>query len=101
MEIKNIFKPRSTLSEQEINSGLRWFTWEGAASMGFFSITTSGILVAFALALGADNFQIGVLAAIPFIMQTMQIPSIWWSDNPISVAIARARSATRRWWPAV
>ncbi|MFB0557440.1 MAG: MFS transporter [Dehalococcoidia bacterium] len=52
-------------------------TWEGTVSMGFSSITTSGILVAFALALGADNFQIGVLAAIPFIMQLLQIPGIW------------------------
>ncbi len=45
--------------------------------MGFSSITTSGILVAFALALGANNFQIGVLAAVPFIMQLLQIPGIW------------------------
>ena len=45
--------------------------------MGFNSITTSGILVAFALALGANNFQIGILAAIPFIMQILQMPSIW------------------------
>jgi MFS family permease len=72
-----IFKPRPTLSEQEVDSGLRWLTWEGAVSLGFNSITTSGILVAFALALGADNFQIGVLAAIPFIMQLVQIPGIW------------------------
>jgi MFS family permease len=46
------------------------------ASNGFTSITTSGILAAFALALGANNFQIGVLAAIPFIMQPLQIPVI-------------------------
>ena len=44
--------------------------------MGFHSITTSGILAAFALALGANNFQIGILAAIPFIMQLLQIPAI-------------------------
>ena len=45
--------------------------------MGFFSITTSGFLTAFALALGANNLQIGILAALPFIMQTLQLPSIW------------------------
>jgi len=51
-------------------------TGEGMASMGFASITTSGFLAAFALALGATNLQIGILAAIPFIMQPLQIPAI-------------------------
>ncbi len=46
------------------------------ASLGLTSITTSGLLAAFALALGADTFQIGILAAIPFIMQPLQIPAI-------------------------
>ena len=76
MKISGIFKPRPTLSEQETASGLRMMTWEGIASMGFSSITTSGFLAAFALALGANNFQIGILAAIPFIMQPVQIPVI-------------------------
>jgi len=70
-------KPRPTISEQDIESGLRWFTFEGMAALGFFSITTSGFLAAFALALGANNLQIGILAALPFIMQTLQLPAIW------------------------
>ena len=69
-------RPKATLTERELQSGLRWVTIEGAVSMGFFSITTSGILVAYALALGAENFHIGILAAIPFIMQIVQIPAI-------------------------
>jgi len=63
MNILKILRPRPTLTEREVNTGLRWFICEGTASMGFLSITTRGILVAFALALGADNFHIGVLAA--------------------------------------
>ncbi len=51
-------------------------TYEGMFSIGFSSITTSGILAAFALALGANNMQIGILAAIPFIVQPLQIPAI-------------------------
>ena len=72
----NIFRPKPVLSEQETARGLRMMAVEGMASLGFTSITTSGILAAFALALGANNFQIGVLAAIPFIMQLIQIPTI-------------------------
>lgn len=44
--------------------------------MGFTSIIGSGFLAAFALALGADNFQIGLLASIPFITQLLQVPAI-------------------------
>ncbi len=68
--------PKPTISDQDLNKGLRWLTLEGAFSLGFNSITTSGILAAFALALGANNLQIGILAAIPFIMQLLQIPAI-------------------------
>jgi MFS family permease len=34
------------------------------------------LLAAFALALGANNFQIGILAAVPFITQPLQVPAI-------------------------
>jgi len=44
--------------------------------MGFFSITTSGFLAAYALLLGCNNFQIGILAAIPFLTQPIQILAI-------------------------
>jgi len=71
MSIKEAFRPKPTLSDQELDRGLRMVTWEGMASLGFFSITTSGFLAAFALALGANNFQIGIIAAIPFITQPL------------------------------
>jgi MFS family permease len=69
-------KPKPTISEGEVARGLRYLTLEGMASLGFFSITTSGFLAAFALALGANNLQIGVLAALPFLTQPLQLPAI-------------------------
>ena len=77
MGLFNILKPKPTISEKDLSSGLRWLALEGGFSMGFFSITTSGFLTAFALVLGASNLQIGILAALPFAMQVVQIPSIW------------------------
>jgi hypothetical protein len=71
------FKPKPTLSDQDVRYGLRMMVWEGIASLAMFSVTTSGLLAGFALALGANNLQIGILAAIPFIMQLLQIPAIW------------------------
>jgi MFS family permease len=69
--------PKPTISEKDLSGGLRWLALEGGFSMGFFSITTSGFLAAYALALGASNLQIGILVAIPFAMQIVQLPSIW------------------------
>jgi len=76
LKITHLFRPKPTISDDEVKRGLRYMTLEGMASLGFFSITTSGFLAAFALALGANNLQIGILAAIPFITQPLQIPAI-------------------------
>jgi len=51
------------------------------ASSGFSSLTTSTFLVAFALALGADNLQIGVLASLPFLTDLLQIPAVWFIER--------------------
>jgi MFS family permease/enamine deaminase RidA (YjgF/YER057c/UK114 family) len=71
-------------------------TWEGAVSLGLFSITTSGFLVAFALALGANNYHIGILAAIPFLMQIVQIPAI----GLVERIRRRKQIAVLSWFPA-
>jgi MFS family permease len=76
MGFRERLSPKPTISDQDVASGLRWLTWEGMAAMGFFSITTSGFLVAYALLLGCNNFQIGILAAIPFLTQPIQILAI-------------------------
>lgn len=76
MNLFRIFRPKPTLTDDEVAHGLRMMTFEGVASMAMFSVTTSGILAGFALALGANNLQIGFLASLPFITQLIQIPSI-------------------------
>jgi MFS family permease len=76
VKLIQLFKPRPTITDQEVASGLHWLVLEGMASQGFLSITTSGFLAAFALALGANNLQIGILAAVPFLTQPLQIPAI-------------------------
>ncbi|MBT9159370.1 MAG: hypothetical protein DDT27_00493 [Dehalococcoidia bacterium] len=101
--IRLLFNPKPTISEQDIASGLRWLTWEGAVSLGFNSITTSGFLAAFALALGANNLQIGILAAIPFLMQIVQIPAIWIVERfrrRKQIAVLSWLPAQLLWFPA-
>jgi MFS family permease len=96
MSLFRFLKPKPTISEQDVNKGLRWLTLEGTASLGFSSITTSGFLAAFALALGANNFQIGILAAIPFLMQIIQIPAI----GLVERIRRRKQIAVLSWFPA-
>lgn len=76
MNLPLFLQPRPALTERDVAQGLRMITWEGVASHGLGSITASGFLAAFALALGASTFQVGVLAALPFVSQLFQVPAI-------------------------
>lgn len=77
MKWQQIFNAKVTLSRQEVTRGLRALTWETVASTGFSTLTSSTFLVAFAVALGAGNLQIGILASLPFITDIVQIPAVW------------------------
>jgi len=57
MNLFRFLKPRPTISDGELTTGLRWLTLEGTFSLGFNSINTSRFLAAFALALGNANFK--------------------------------------------
>ncbi len=66
--------------QRDLVRELAWASISGAFSGGV-------ILVAFALALGASAFQVGLLAAIPFLMQVLQLPA--------TVLIERTRQRRR------
>lgn len=51
--------------------------WDGAFTKGLETLTGGAFLVGFALALGASDLQIGLIAAIPLMAQIMNIPAIW------------------------
>ena len=53
------------LTDEQIEHGLQMMTWLGIATQVRLTLTESVFLVGFALALGAPNTLIGVLAAIP------------------------------------
>ena len=96
MGFRERLAPKPTISDQDVADGLRWITWEAVAAMGLFSVTTSGFLAAYALVLGCNSFQIGVLAAIPFLTQPIQILAI-----PLVERIRRRKAiAVLAWIPA-
>ncbi len=74
--IISLLRPSPTLTDQEIGRSLRLMIWQGVAGSALFGLGSGGFMAAYALALGANNFQVGILAALPFITQVTQLPAI-------------------------
>lgn len=87
--------PAANAEEQRV---LRLILYDALASEAMGTLTTGVFLVGFAVALGAGNFAIGVLAAVPFCVQLLQIPAVllveWWRARRdicvLSTAVGRA-----------
>ena len=92
--------PRTALSNQEIEEGLRGIIRSGLATRAMSTFTGGAFLVAFALKLGASNFVIGLLAAIPALAQLLQIPSVYLVErirNRRAIAVT-ASASDRFFW---
>ena len=70
-------RPKEILTEAEVSRGLRIGIAEGLASEAMTTLTGGAFLVALALILGASNFEIGLLAALPTLTNVSQLFSIW------------------------
>jgi len=77
MKNEKRFAVKDSLTEEEIRYGLRNVIKDGLTSQAMGTLTGGVFLVAFALELGASNMVIGLLAAIPFFAQLIQIPSVY------------------------
>src|SRR5271165_6655770 len=55
---------------------LRLVLYDALASEAMGTLTTGVFLAGFAVELGAPNLAIGVLAAVPFFVQLLQIPAV-------------------------
>ncbi len=75
--IRKQFKPHDKLSPEEVQRGLKLVVWDGVCSGAMGALQGGAFLAAFALALGATNFEIGILAAIPLFTQISQVAAIY------------------------
>ncbi len=71
------FKPKESLTECDVRTGMRAIINDGIASTAMGTLTSGTFLIAFALLLGASNLVIGLLAAIPPLLQLLQLPAIF------------------------
>jgi hypothetical protein len=65
------------LAEEELDRTLRGLIRSGLATRAMSTFTGGAFLVAFALKLGASNYVIGLMAAVPALAQLIQVPSIY------------------------
>lgn len=73
----NIFHPKEHLTEQDVQAGLRGVLRDGLTTQAMLTLTGGAFLVDYALQFEASNALIGLLAAIPFLAQLVQVPSIY------------------------
>jgi MFS family permease len=69
--------PVPTISPKDIEQGKRALIHDGAWATVVGALGSGVILVGYTLELGASGQIIGLLAAIPFLTQLAQIPTIW------------------------
>ena len=69
--------PSNHLTDQQVQSGLKYFVQEGLAAEAMATFTGGTFLVAMAVLMKASNFQIGLLAALPTLTNVFQLLSIW------------------------
>ena len=62
----------SELSPEQIRKGLKISVWEGAFATAHLTLSSGVFLVGYALMLGVNDFQLGLLAALPFLAQMVQ-----------------------------
>ncbi|WP_119080435.1 MFS transporter [Chitinophaga alhagiae] len=70
-------KPRDVLTEQDVKKGLKLVIGDGLASETMTTLTGGAFIIAMAILLGANNLQLGLIAALPTMVNMFQLISIW------------------------
>ena len=76
MKIPSFFRPVPELDDEERRRGLSNMTRQAISASGADGLASGGFLASFALILGASNFHIGIMTAIPFAMQPLQLVAV-------------------------
>ncbi|MFO7869909.1 MAG: MFS transporter [Kiritimatiellia bacterium] len=71
-----LFVTKDKLSEQDVARGSRLLVTDGVCAMGMGALAGGPFLAAFALAIGASHYEIGMLATIALLSQLMQFPGL-------------------------
>lgn len=70
-------QPKDVLTEKEVEKGLRKVVWDGLFSEAMTTLTGGAFIIAMAILLDASNLQLGLIAALPTMVNVFQLVSIW------------------------
>jgi MFS family permease len=83
--------PSPPVAAATLGRAYKLVLYDSIAHEAMGTLTTGVFLAGFAVALGASNFAIGVLASVPFFVQLLQIPAVMLVEH------LRARRAISVW----
>lgn len=72
----SFLRPSPTLTPREVRFSLRMMVWDALTSEALATIQIMGYLAAYALAMGANNLQVGIVSAVPLASLVVQLPAI-------------------------
>lgn len=75
--ILNRYRPLAVIPPERVEIGLRMLLYDGVVAQAMATLTGGAFLVAYALALGATPFAIGVISALQPLTQLLQLPAIY------------------------
>ncbi len=75
-QILKSLEPDENVTQRQVTLGLSWLIRNGLASQVMETLSIGPFLIAYALAFDASNLVIGLLAAIPFLTQFLQLPAV-------------------------
>ncbi|HNR30544.1 MAG TPA: MFS transporter [Candidatus Hydrogenedentes bacterium] len=70
-------RPAETLSDSEVDRGLRMLLRDAMASQTMIVLTVGPFMMAFAVLLGASNVVLGLIGAIGPLSQILQLPAVF------------------------
>lgn len=93
--------PFETHNSRVIRRRLGLFSWEGALGNIFIILSSGAFLASMALYFGANDFEIGLLGALPFLSQSAQLVApylIHLTGNRKALTISGFTLARQIWW---
>ena len=76
--LSSLAQTDENLSQEQIQGGMHWLNIHGVTAQSMTALQGGGpFLIAFVLSLGASNYEIGLIAALAFIGEFMQIPGLY------------------------
>ncbi|WP_298709985.1 MFS transporter [Chitinophaga sp.] len=70
-------QPKDVLTEQEVDKGLKRVVWDGLFSEAMTTLTGGAFIIAMAILMDANNLQLGLIAALPTMVNVFQLVSVW------------------------